>query len=147
MAQAAARWTATAGGLGYAPVAPGTVASLPPAILVWVLAPSPLALALAAVVVSVVGIWAAGLEETRVGQHDPRSVVVDEVAGMLVALIGAPATWSWVVALFFLFRIMDVWKPPPVDRLQRLPGGLGIVADDLLAGAYAAVLGAIWRWL
>lgn len=144
---AIARWVATAGGLGYTPVAPGTVACLPPALLVWALAPSPAVLLLVAGGVAGVGVWAAGREEARVGEHDPRSIVVDEVAGMLVALVGAPPGWPWVVALFFLFRIMDVWKPPPIDHLQRLPGGFGIVTDDLLAGVYAAALVALWRWL
>ena len=72
---------------------------------------------------------------------------MDEVAGMLVALVGAPPGWRWTLVLFLLFRILDVWKPPPIDRLQRLPGGFGIVADDLLAGVYAAALGALWRWI
>jgi phosphatidylglycerophosphatase A len=88
-----------------------------------------------------IGVWAAGVEEARVGRHDPTSVVIDEVAGMLVALIAAPAGLAWVGLLFFLFRVFDVWKPYPIDRLQGLPGGWGIVADDVLAGVYAAVLG------
>jgi phosphatidylglycerophosphatase A len=88
-----------------------------------------------------VGVWAAGVEEARVGRHDPSSVVIDEVAGMLVALIAAPAGLGWAGVLFLLFRVFDVWKPYPIGRLQDLPGGWGIVADDLLAGVYANVLG------
>ena len=142
-----ARWIATAGGLGYAPVAPGTVASLPPALLVWLLAPTDGWLLAAAALVGAVGIWASGREEARVGVHDPSSIVIDEVAGMLVACLGQPRTLGWILALFLLFRVMDVWKPPPIRQLQVLPGGLGIVVDDLLAGVYAGVLGYLARRL
>ncbi len=144
----AARWIATAGGLGYAPVAPGTVTSLVVALVVWAGAPGAGWLLAVTVAVSVVAIWAAGREETRVGVHDPSTIVVDEVAGMLVALIAVPPRLGWVLVLFVLFRVFDVWKPYPIDRLQQLPGGWGIVADDLLAGVYANLLGrladAVW---
>lgn len=143
----AARWIATCGGLGYTPVAPGTVASLPVALLVWALAPTDLGLVGAALVVAAVGIWAAGREEARVGTRDPRSIVVDEAAGMLVTLVGHPRHLGWVLALFLLFRVMDIWKPFPIHRLQSLPGGLGVVADDLLAGVYASLALMIPRWL
>lgn len=140
------RWIATCGGLGYAPI-PGTVTSLPVALLVWALVPSDLWLAGAAALVTVVGIWAAGREEARLGLHDPSCIVVDEVAGMLVTLLGSPRTLGWSLALFFLFRVMDVWKPFPIRRLQDLSGGFGVVADDLLAGVYAGLIGQIPRWL
>ncbi len=138
---AAARWIATCGGLGYAPLAPGTVTSLPVALLVWLLAPPDAWLLGAVAVVSGVGIWAAGREEARVGVRDPSSIVVDEVAGMLLALLGQSRTLPWVFGLFLLFRIFDVWKPLGIRQLQELPGGWGVVADDLLAGAYASLLG------
>ena len=141
VADRAARLIATCGGLGYAPVAPGTVASLPIALLVWAIAPSDRWLLLAAVLVTALGIWAAGREEARVGTHDPRSIVVDEAAGMLVACLGQPRTLLWTVGLFLLFRVFDVWKPLGIRPLQALPGGWGIVVDDLLAGAYANLLG------
>jgi phosphatidylglycerophosphatase A len=138
---ALARWIATAGGLGYAPFAPGTVTSLPVALLVWAAAPPRSWLVGATAAVSAVGIWAAGREEARTGEHDPSSIVVDEVAGMLVAMLAAPPGLGWTLLLFFLFRVMDVWKPFPIDRLQDLPGGWGIVVDDLLAGVYAGLVG------
>lgn len=62
---------------------------------------------------------------------------MDEVAGMLVAAIGQPRQWGWLLLLFLLFRALDVWKPFPIRQLQAWPGGLGVVADDLLAGLYA----------
>jgi phosphatidylglycerophosphatase A len=111
------------------------------AALVWLTAPSTGWLVAVALVVIAAGVWAAGVEEARVGRHDPTSVVIDEVAGMLLALIAAPPGLAWAGLLFFLFRVFDVWKPYPIDRLQSLPGGWGIVADDLLAGVYAALVG------
>lgn len=141
-----ARWIATCGGLGYAPI-PGTVTSLPVAVLVWAVAPSGASLLAAIAVVTVVGIWAAGREEARVGEKDPRSVVIDEVAGMLVTMLGHLAGGAGrVVVLFLLFRVMDVWKPFPIRRLQDLPGGVGVVTDDLLAGVYAGLLVHLARW-
>jgi phosphatidylglycerophosphatase A len=136
-----ARWIATVGGLGYAPVAPGTVASLPVALVVWWLQPSDLVLLAATVAVSVVGIWAAGREEARVGTKDPNSIVVDEVAGMLIACVGNPRTLPWVLGLCLAFRVFDVLKPLGINRLQDLPGGFGVVVDDLLAGVYVSLLG------
>lgn len=132
---------ATAGGLGHAPVAPGTVASLPVALAVWALAPGDVALLGAALAVTVAGVWAATREETRLGEHDPGSIVIDEVAGMLVACCGHPRTLPWVLGLFLLFRVFDIWKPLGINQLQALPAGLGVMADDLLAGAYASLLG------
>jgi phosphatidylglycerophosphatase A len=129
-------------------VAPGTVASLPVALLAWALAPRPAWLLLAAALVTAGGIWAAGREEARVGVRDPSSIVVDEVAGMLVALLAAPPGLGWALGLFLLFRVFDVWKPYPIHRIQDLPGGWGVVADDLLAGLYALLVGrvayAVW---
>jgi len=136
-----ARWIATVGGLGYVPFAPGTVTSLPIALAVWWLQPGDTALLGATAVVSVVGIWSAGREEERVGVKDPRAIVIDEVAGMLIACCGHPRTLPWVLGLFLAFRVFDVLKPFGIDRLQALPGGFGVVADDLLAGVYANLLG------
>jgi phosphatidylglycerophosphatase A len=136
-----ARWIATAGGLGYAPLAPGTVASLPVALAVWWLRPSDVMLLTVATVVAAVGTWAAGREEARLGTTDPQSIVVDEVAGMLVACCGHPRTLGWTFGMFLAFRVFDVVKPFGIDRLQALPGGFGVVADDLLAGIYASLLG------
>ncbi len=123
------------------------MASLPVALLVWALGPTDPWLLGAAALVTVVGIWAAGREEARLCLHDPGSVVVDEAAGMLVALVGHPRGLGWVLLLFLLFRVMDVWKPTPIRQLQSLPGGFGIVADDLVAGLYANLLLQIPHWL
>jgi phosphatidylglycerophosphatase A len=136
-----ARWIATAGGLGYAPAAPGTVASVPVALAVWWLQPGDAMLLAAVAVVAVIGTWAAGREEARLGVKDPRAIVIDEVAGMLLACAGHPRTLAWTLGMFVAFRVFDVVKPFGIDRLQALSGGVGVVADDLLAGAYASLLG------
>lgn len=136
-----ARGIATAGGLGYVPAIPGTVACVPVAVAVWWLAPGDAALLVATAVVSVVGIWAAGREERRLGVKDPKAIVIDEVAGMLIACCGHPRTAPWVIGLFLAFRFFDVLKPLGINRLQDLHGGVGVVADDLLAGIYASLLG------
>jgi phosphatidylglycerophosphatase A len=92
--------------------------------------------------ISVVGTWAATRVEKLIGRKDPGIVVVDEVAGQLVALFFLPfyrAGLPMVVAGFILFRLFDIWKPYPIRKLESLGGGLGIMADDLLAGLYAAI--------
>lgn len=138
-------WIATVGGLGYTPFAPGTVTSLPVALAVWWFRPGDAALLGATAVVSAIGIWAAGREEARVGSKDPRAIVIDEVAGMLIACYGHPRTLPWVLGLFLAFRVFDVVKPLGIAKLQDLPGGLGVVADDLLAGVYVSLLGQLRR--
>jgi phosphatidylglycerophosphatase A len=108
---------------------------------VWWFAPGDGVLLGTTAAVAAVGIWAAGREEDRAGVKDPGAIVIDEVAGMLLACCWNPRSLLWVLGLFVAFRIFDVVKPLGVNRLQALPGGLGIVADDLLAGLYAGLLG------
>jgi len=86
-------------------------------------------------------IWAAGVSARAAKLEDPQFVVVDEVIGQWIALAGASAlNWKSYLAAFALFRLFDVWKPPPVRQLERLPGGIGINADDVMAGIYAALV-------
>lgn len=88
------------------------------------------------------GVWAATRAESLLGRKDPGAVVVDEVAGQLIAFLFIPLSldlkWWLVLAGFLLFRTFDIWKPWPVRRLEALESGLGIMADDVLAGIYAA---------
>lgn len=87
------------------------------------------------------GIWAAGRATELLGNEDPSEAVVDEVIGQLVVFLFVPfgVGWPMILAGFLLFRLFDIWKPYPIDHLQSLPGGLGICADDILAGVYAGV--------
>jgi phosphatidylglycerophosphatase A len=130
----------TLAGTGYAPVAPATAASLAVALVWWLVAPVPLWLQACFLAgTAVLGVPIAARIARERGEDDPRCVVIDEVAGMLVTYLGVatgPAGW---LAGFLWFRVFDIVKPFPVRRLERLPGGLGIMADDLLAGVYAAV--------
>jgi len=144
-----AKGLATVFGAGFFPVAPGTFASLLAA-LGFRFAFSGLApIAYASLVCGIIllGTWASSRTARLVGQKDPRRVVIDEVAGQLVALAAAPAEWPWVVAGFVLFRFFDILKPFPIRRLEALPGGWGIMADDVLAGLYAALLLQAWLWV
>jgi phosphatidylglycerophosphatase A len=142
---------ATVGGTGYAPVAPGTVGSAVAAALLWLIPFSPRALVVFFVVVTVGGLWAANRAERLLGDKDPGAIVVDEVAGLTLALLTLPRTLPVVAAAFVLFRVFDILKPYPADAVQRLPGGAGVMLDDLVAGLYALVvlivLGAVTGWL
>ena len=103
------------------------------------LAPSlrtPVAIALA-VLIALIGIPAATQVARGAGVKDPQFVVIDEVAGQLVALIAVPLAWKSFLAGFILFRVFDIVKPPPVRQLEAIPEGAGIVLDDVAAGLYA----------
>jgi phosphatidylglycerophosphatase A len=129
---------ATALGAGYAPLAPGTFGSAV-GLLLWLVLPDVHWLqVLAIAAISVVGAWSGSVAEEHFHRRDPGQVVVDEVAGMMVTLAFNPLpSLAWAAAAFVLFRAADIVKPFPVDRLERLPGGIGIMADDLAAGVYA----------
>ncbi len=140
---------ATALGAGYGPKAPGTFGSAV-GLLLWIALPRILWLQLLAiVVVAVVGSWGGTVAEEHFGRRDPGEVVIDEVAGMMVTLVLNPIAGFWWTALAFgLFRAADIVKPFPVRRFERLPGGIGIMADDLAAGIYAnvALRASIWAF-
>jgi phosphatidylglycerophosphatase A len=90
---------------------------------------------------TVVGVAASTIVAQQSGVEDPSHVVIDEVAGQAIALIAAPVVgWKYALAAFILFRVFDIVKPPPVRQLERLPGGLGIMMDDVAAGVFALVL-------
>ncbi|HEY1240388.1 MAG TPA: phosphatidylglycerophosphatase A [Bryobacteraceae bacterium] len=132
-------------GCGYAPAAPGTAGSLAGVAIALVLhefAGFSTWYFIALVAVTFFpAVWASTGTARAVGRKDPGIVVVDEVLGQWVALAGARAfNWKSYMAAFVLFRLFDIWKPPPVRQLERLSEGLGIVADDLMAGVYAALL-------
>jgi phosphatidylglycerophosphatase A len=126
--------------VGRAPLAPGTAASALTALGLWLLALSPLLLAAVFVGVTLIGTWAAGEAERALGGKDPGAIVVDEVAGMVLSVLAAPPTPAVLVVAFLLFRVFDVVKPFPAGRSQRLPGGVGVMVDDLIAGLYALAL-------
>ena len=140
-----AGWIALGFGSGLSPVAPGTAGSLA-ALIPWLLVRemNPIAYAVFLVVTFAVGIWACNwvVRETKV--DDPSFVVWDEFVGQWIAMLPlvvvARSAW-WMIAGFILFRIFDIWKPWPVSLADRdVDGGLGVMVDDVVAGAYAAIV-------
>jgi phosphatidylglycerophosphatase A len=139
---------ASFGYVGFAPVAPGTAGSAAaiPLFLLLRSAGSPwLEIAVCGVLV-VAGAWSARLAERALGVEDPGPVVIDEVAGMLVSLLFLPGTWPVILAAFFAFRVFDIVKPWPAGRLEDVPGGWGVMADDVMAGVYANLTIQILLW-
>jgi len=139
---------ASFGYVGFAPVAPGTVGSAAAFLLVVPLrwAASTWLEITAAAVLFLAGVWAARVTETTLGVEDPGPVVVDEVVGMLVSLLWVPWSWTACIAAFLAFRAFDILKPWPTGRLERLPGGWGIMADDVMAGIYANLAVQLLVW-
>ena len=132
-------------GCGRSPVAPGTVgsaAAIAMAIAIERLTGlPPIGFAVLALLLLAPAIWAAGVSAREAKLEDPQFVVVDEVIGQWIALAGAPAlNWKSYLAAFALFRLFDILKPPPARQMERLPGGIGINADDVMAGIYAALV-------
>jgi phosphatidylglycerophosphatase A len=130
---------ASFGYVGFAPIAPGTVGSAAaiPFFLLLRQAGSPWLEAAACAAIVVAGAWSAKRTEAVLGVEDPGLVVIDEVVGMFVSLLFLPATWPVIAAAFLAFRVFDIVKPWPADRLEHVPGGWGVMADDVMAGVYA----------
>jgi phosphatidylglycerophosphatase A len=156
-------------GVGYFPIAPGTLGSLVGVALyltiwsgidqlltsralanrlttVYVFTPLMAFMLLVILLVTLVGIWAASRTEKLQQKKDPSIVVVDEVAGQMIALLSGPfwiQTWWSILTAFILFRLFDIWKPYPARRLESLESGLGIMADDVVAGVYALIVNSL----
>ncbi len=132
---------ASVGGVGYAPIAPGTAGSAV-GIGVYLLTRgwSPLAQIVLLLVITAVGIWASTEGARHFQKKDPGHVVVDEVAGQLLTLLLTGAGWAGAAVGFLVFRLLDIVKPWPANRLEALPGGWGVMADDLMVGVYGCVL-------
>lgn len=139
---------ATWGGTGYLPLAPGTwgtAAALP---LWWLLSHlGPLGYALALAGIFIVAVLVAGPAQALLSQTDPSAIVIDEVAGLLVALAWVPLNWTWALTGFVLFRAFDILKPWPISWFDRGHSGFHVVLDDVAAGLLArVVLAAIMVW-
>ena len=133
---------ATFGYVGFFPIAPGTAGSLAAlplyALVRW--AGMPAVELVTIIAVFAIGIWAATGTERALARKDPGPVVIDEVLGMLVTLAFLPLSVWGITTGFLIFRLFDVIKPFPAGRLEHLPAGLGIMADDAMAGVYAHLL-------
>jgi phosphatidylglycerophosphatase A len=128
---------ATVAGVGYVPFAPGTFGSAVGLALWAILPPSPALHAGAIAVLFVAGAWSGTVAEQHFGRLDPSQVVIDEVVGMLITLFLNPIGWAGALGGFLLFRLADIVKPYPANRVERLPGGTGVMADDAVAAVYA----------
>jgi phosphatidylglycerophosphatase A len=140
-------------GAGLLKPGPGTYGSIA-AVLLWyaaahLLHPGAIALAIgtaiAAVTATLIGIPAATIVARESGREDPGHVVIDEVAGQLIALIAIPADWRHAALSLILFRLFDIFKPPPIRQLERLPAGTGIMLDDVAAGLFALAVAQLAR--
>jgi phosphatidylglycerophosphatase A len=141
-----ATYAATLFGVGRSPVAPGTVASLVTLPIAW-LAMSlggPIALVSLALVTAALGTWACDIYAKDSGAHDPSECVIDEMAGQLLACALAPLSFAGFVLAFLLFRLFDISKLWPISEAEKLRGGLGIVADDVVAGLMAGLIVAVF---
>ena len=135
-------------GAGLLKPGPGTYGSIS-AVLLWyaaahILHPAPVAFAIgtsiAAIFATLIGIPAATIVAHESGREDPGHVVIDEVAGQLIALVAIPADWQHAALSLLLFRFFDILKPPPIRKLERIPGGTGIMLDDVGAGLFALAI-------
>jgi phosphatidylglycerophosphatase A len=139
---------ATLGFVGYMPIAPGTWGSAVGLIFAELM---DLSLPVYFLVIAfglMIGIIAADVAEKEIGEQDSGHIVVDEFIGYLVSAYAVPRTHRHLIAAFLLFRIFDILKPFPIDRLEkRLSGGLGIMTDDILAGIFANIILQAWIWI
>lgn len=147
LADRVALLVATGCGAGRAPVAPGTAGSAVAVLLLWLIPFSRAGLVLFFLAAALGGMWAAHRAERVLGARDPGAIVIDEVAGMTLSVLSLPLTLPVLAVAFLLFRVFDIAKPFPARLSQRLPGGAGVMADDLIAGLYALATLALSRWL
>jgi phosphatidylglycerophosphatase A len=133
---------ATFGYLGYVPIAPGTFGSAAGlAVFAAVRGTGSTAIETAAIVLLfLIGVWSGTQAEHHFGGVDPQPVVLDEVVGMLITLAFLPVNWVGAFVGFLVFRVLDVFKPWPAARFERLPGGLGVMADDGMAAVYGNLI-------
>lgn len=149
--QSGAGWVrhliATVGYAGYFPIAPGTFGSAVCLLAVLLLQPSDRMLVIALLLLLAVGTVAAHEAEKMLG-HDSGHIVIDEFCGYLVSVAFLPRSAGYLLAAFVLFRIFDVWKPPPVRHAEaHVPGGAGVMLDDVLAGIYANICLQAWIYV
>lgn len=144
---------ATGFGSGFSPIAPGTAGAALACLIWWALSlclPAQgllVATALLVVVFTIAGVWAANRLEPYWGE-DPSRIVVDEMVGVWIPLLAADADNLWyAVAAFVLFRFFDILKPLGIRRMEALPGGIGVMMDDILSGVYSLILIMGTRWL
>lgn len=145
------RWSvlfATVFGIGFSPIAPGTAGTLVGLAVFWLLRPEITTHLILLAFVVVIGTIACHFAEKAFGTKDSGQIVIDEVAGYFATMLFLPMTPGYLIAGFFLFRLFDIIKPPPVRQVERgFSGGVGVMADDLAAGVYANLCMQLWRMI
>ncbi|MBU0503103.1 MAG: phosphatidylglycerophosphatase A [Candidatus Omnitrophota bacterium] len=126
--------------IGYIPVISGTFASLIAVAIYFVLEAYPFGLAIVTLTVLILGFLFCGRAEKALAKKDPSCIVIDEVSGMLLSLAFLPYNWGMVLAAFILFRALDIFKPFPISKFQKMNGSLGIMGDDILAGIFTNII-------
>jgi phosphatidylglycerophosphatase A len=141
------KYIATLGFIGYLPVAPGTFGSAAGFFLLFLLQPDDTSLLIGTLSVLVAGVYTAHKAEKLLGK-DSGHIVIDELCGYFISVLFIPKNISYLLAAFFLFRLFDILKPPPVNHVERaVSGGAGVMLDDVLAGVYANICLQLWRYL
>jgi phosphatidylglycerophosphatase A len=126
--------------VGYFPIVPGTAGSFCAVLIYLASGGDRFVCAALACVALAAGFWSAGKTERLLNRKDPGCIVIDEVAGMLIAFIGVPYDYRFIILGFVFFRILDTLKPAPAGGIQGLKGSLGVMADDIVAGLYTNVI-------
>ena len=126
--------------IGYFPIAPGTMGSFSALFLYFLIKDKPEVMGIVILLCTIVGILSAGRTEKLLGEKDAQEIIIDEFTGMLVSLYLLPSTMIYVISAFLLFRFFDIVKPKPIRTLEKMRGGFGIMADDLMAGVYANLI-------
>lgn len=137
-----AKAIATAGYVGLIPWAPGTFGTVVGVLIAWILSYFGLiAFSVTFALITLIGIWAAEVYEKSSHKHDPKEIVIDEVAGYLLTLFFVPLTWQNLLIAFLIFRFFDILKPWPISVIDReVKGGFGTVLDDLFAGIFGLII-------
>lgn len=141
------KYIATLGFLGYLPYAPGTFGTAAGFLFVILLKPNYLGLLTICLLVFLLGLLTSHQAEKQLGK-DSSHIVIDELCGYLISVLFIPSGIGYLIAAVMLFRIFDILKPPPIRKIEKfVPGGAGIMLDDVLAGIYANVCLQVWRYL
>jgi len=140
---------ATGFGTGYLPIGPGSWGTFPGMLLCWAMQPLPVfGYVIVVILLAMAGVYLAGVVEPEFGKKDPGQIVIDEIVAFPITMFLIPVGWGTMVLGFFLNRLLDTIKPWPCHRLEKLPGGWGIMMDDLFAGVYSCLLmhAALYKW-
>ncbi len=144
-----ADWLSSVFKIGYLPIAPGTWGSLAALILWYIIINTISTFTLITLIIAIfiLGVFVSSITESHLAIKDPSIIVIDEWVGQWIALVFLPKSVVWGLSAFLLFRIFDIWKPYPINVLDRIKGGFGIMADDVLAGVYTLLIISLLRAL